>query len=266
MWESPSGEPWLKTGKDDNRYLLRFPRVADFLIEPDSDTTICYPRRGVERATLRHLLLDHVLPLVVSNRGRIILHASAVATPAGGVAFLAAAGSGKSTLAASLSLAVWPLVADDSLLVEPGADGVLATASYPGVRLWHSSLVALAGASVRSRRVSRYSEKRRLAPPAPGFRFRSRPVMLTRLYVLGPARDDGVTIGRLSRRDALVELVKHAYTLDIDDRRKVVGHFERLYRHRPALSIRRLSFPRRFAPLAAVRDVIRRDLLLRDGQ
>ena len=86
--------------------------------------------------------------------------------------------------------------------------------------------------------------------------------MLTKLYVLGPASGDGVTIGPVSRRDAVVELVKHAYALDIDDRRKVIGHFERLYRHRRALSIRRLSFPRRFAHLAAVRDAIRRDLRL----
>ena len=124
------------------------------------------------------------------------------------------------------------------------ADGVVATASYSGLRLWPSALAALGGATARSRRVSGYSDKRRLAPPASGFRFRSRPVMLTQLYVLGPASGDGVTIGPVSRLDAVVELVKHAYALDIDDRRKVIGHFERLYRHRRALSIRRLSFPR----------------------
>ena len=263
VWEASSGLPWLKTGKDDTRYLLRFPRVADFLIEPDGVTTRCYPRHGVARAMVRHLLLDQVLPLVVSNQGRIILHASAVSTPVGGVAFLAAAGTGKSTLAASLCQAGWPLVADDTLLVAPAADGVRATASYPGVRLWPSSLAALGGVAP-PRRGSDYSDKRRLAPPAPGYRFRSRPVTLTRLYILDPAPGEGVTVGRVSRRDALVELVKHAYTLDIDDRLKVAGHFERLYRHRRALGIRRLSFPRGFAHLAAVRDAIRRDLRLTD--
>lgn len=227
-------------------------------------TTTCYPRRGVTRATARHLLLDQVLPLVVSNQGRIILHASAVATPAGGIAFLAAAGTGKSTLAASLGRRDWPLVADDTLLVERGADGVRATASYPGLRLWPTALAALGVVTRGSRRVSGDSDKRRLAPPASGFRFRSGPVTLTRLYVLAIASDDRVTIAPLSKRDALVELVRHAYTLDIDDRRKVAGHFERLYRHRRALSIRRLSLPRGFAYLAMARDAIRRDLRLRD--
>jgi hypothetical protein len=262
VWTASTGEPWLKTGKDDCRYLLRFPRVADFLVEPDGVTTTCYPRRGVARATVRHLLLDQVLPLVVSNLGRIILHSSAVATPHGGVAFLAAAGTGKSTLAASLSQAGWPLVADDTLLVQPGAEGVVATASYAGLRLWPSSLKSISGRRVRSRPVSDGSDKRRVVPPAPGFRFRSRPVMLARLYVLNPEDSsvNPIRVEELSRRDALLELVRHAYTLDIDDRRKVIGHFERLYRHRRALSICRLSFPRGFSHLAAVREAIRRDL------
>lgn len=140
----------------------------------------------------------------------------------------------------------------------------MATASYLGLRLWPSSLAALGGAVAPARRVSDYSDKRRLVPPAAGFRFRARPVSLTRVYVLGPAGGDDVTIAPVSRRDALVELVKHAYTLDIDDRRKVLGHFDRLYRHRQALRVRRLSFPRGFEHLAAVRDAIRRDLGRRD--
>jgi len=199
---------------------------------------------------------------VVSNQGRLILHASAVSTPAGGVAFLAAAGTGKSTLAASLSHSGWPLVADDTLLVEPGEAGVKATASYPGLRLWPSSLRAIGEGRVRTRRVTVGSDKRRVTPPSSEFRFRMRPVTLARLYVLSPTAPPGDQVGieTLSRRDALVELVKHAYTLDIDDRLKMARHFERLYRHRRALSVRRLSFPRAFSSLAAVRDAIRRDV------
>ena len=178
VWRGPGGDPWLKTGKDESRYLLRFPRQADFLIEPDGVTTTCYPRRGLSRATLRHLLLDHVLPLVVSHRGRIILHASAVATPYGGVGFLAATGAGKSTLAASLSRRGWPLVADDSLQVEPGVDSVVATASYSGLRLWAESFPALrvaptgGGSSVRRppKTTSRSGDARLPVPKATGQR------------------------------------------------------------------------------------------------
>ena len=262
VWEGSAGEPWLRVGKQASRYLLRFPRQADFLVDGDGVTVTCYPRRSVPWATLRHLLLDQVLPLAVSNRGRIVLHASAVATPRGGVAFLAAAGAGKSTLAASLGRSGWPLVADDTLLVTAGAAGLMATASYPGLRLWPSALAALGGTTARTRLVSAGSPKRRITPADAGYRFRLRPVPLVRVYVLDPEdpAGDEVTITPLSRRDALLELVRHAYTLDIDDAGALRKHLDRLYRQRHALDVRRLAFPPGIPKLGRVRHAIAADL------
>ena len=267
VWGGSAGEPWLRVGKQASRYLLRFPRQADFLVDSDGVTVTCYPRRSVPRDTLRHLLLDLVLPLAVSHRGRIVLHASVVATPRGGVAFLAAAGSGKSTLAASLGRSGWPIVADDTLLVTPGTAGLMATASYPGLRLWPSALAALGGTTPRTRPVSADSTKRRITSAHGRYRFRLRPVPLVRVYVLDPENpaDGGVAIAPLSRRDALLELVRHACTLDIDDAGTLREHLDRLYRQRHVLDVRRLTYPPGIPELGLVRRALAADLGVRAG-
>ena len=98
---------------------------------------------------MRHLLLDQVMPLVLS-RDRLVLHASAVATPAGAAAFIGFTGAGKSTLAASLSAAGFPILSDDCLVIERDGRGFLARPFYPGARLWPDSVHAV-GANVEGR-------------------------------------------------------------------------------------------------------------------
>lgn len=185
-WALPGGRPWLRVGAGEDTIALRFPRLADFAIT--GRDTICYARPKTPRATIRHLWLDQVLPLLLSKHSRIVLHASAVSTPRGAVAFLAGPGAGKSTLAAGLGRLGWPLIADDALLVEPREGRLLAVPSYPGVRLWPEVASQVRRGGRLLPLVAHYTQKRRLTPQAAGVRYRRRAQGLASPLRAGAAR------------------------------------------------------------------------------
>ena len=142
-WNLPDGSVWLYFGRQDSGYVLRFPGIADFLVNRRAQGVRCYPSPGVPPESIRHLFLDQVLPLVVNGPGKLVVHASAVASPYGAIAFLGRTGYGKSTLAASFSRRGFPMMTDDCLLLEEDKGRLFAVPSYPGLRLWPETVSEL---------------------------------------------------------------------------------------------------------------------------
>ena len=129
------GRPWLSIAREEGGYLLRFPDYADFVVSHGGERIVYCPRRRLATSTLSHLLLDHVLPLAVSRRVPLALHASAVHVPRlGTIAFVGPTGSGKSTLAAAMALTGCHLITDDCLVVNTRSRSI-ATPGYGGLRL-----------------------------------------------------------------------------------------------------------------------------------
>ncbi|HEV2689053.1 MAG TPA: hypothetical protein VGV35_10870, partial [Bryobacteraceae bacterium] len=106
-------DPWLSISRLGTDYLLRFPTQADFLVSCDGKQVRCRPLPETPESTVRHLFLDQVMPLLLSRREPLVLHASAVLTKNGAVAFAGLSGQGKSTLAAALARGGNPLLCDD---------------------------------------------------------------------------------------------------------------------------------------------------------
>src|SRR5579862_84620 len=80
-WSTEGSGVWLNFGMRDEDYLLRFPGHGDFLISRDGSEVQCCPLPGTPASTIRHLFLDQVIPLILSRREPLVLHASAVLTP-----------------------------------------------------------------------------------------------------------------------------------------------------------------------------------------
>ena len=136
-WKDEQGGVIVACLRYEERYLLRFPDLADFCIQPDERKIIAYPVANLAENTLAHLLMDQVIPRVLGHEGRVITHASAVVTPNGhAIAFLGDSGRGKSTLASSFYQSGYGLVTDDTLLLELRDDQVYCLAAYPSLRLW----------------------------------------------------------------------------------------------------------------------------------
>lgn len=258
-WTLPDGTPWLAIGRQERGYLLRFESMIDFAVSRDAREILCYADSETPSETVRHLLLDQVLPLVLSSRGHLVLHGSAVAAPEGTIAFVGDSGSGKSTLASSFTEDGMAVLTDDCLLLEEKEGCLTAIPSYPGVRLWPSIAYAMLGKRRPLAEVAHYSEKKRVNRSA-GIRFSNQPAKLRRMYFLAPREESGpianVGITPLSSRDLVVELVKYTYLMDVTDRLRLRREFERLSRIATQPLFYRLSFPRDFSRLPEVRRAI----------
>jgi hypothetical protein len=218
---------WLRFGRCAGGYLLRFPDLSDFVVSPAGDRLDCHPAPRLPASTLRHLLLDQVLPLALTLTGRLVLHASAVHLPGfGSIAFAGESGRGKSTLAAAMVSRGGQLVTDDTLVLDCAGETVMAVPGYPGVRLWPDRLPQ--SARGRGAPVAHYTSKRRHAADAVA--FRSRPSPLRAIYILSP-RARGIAAAEFSRsgpRARLMLLVRFAHVMDVDDRARLAQLFDRV--------------------------------------
>lgn len=262
-WRAPDGRDWARFARVREGYLVRFPHLADFLVSSDARAVRCAPRQGVSPETVRHLFLHQVLPLLMGGRGYLVLHASAVATPAGAVAFVGAAGCGKSTLAASFWLGGFPLVADDSVRLDLRDGSLVAVPSYPGLRLSARTARRLSAGPLPPDRSG--SAKVLIAVDRRGS-FARTPVRLLRLYLLGPALPStsatSVHIEPVSRRETLAALVAHLFRLGpgVDRRDVLARDFDRLATAAARVAARRLRLRRGLPHLPEVKAAILADL------
>jgi hypothetical protein len=260
--EAANGKVWLTLARQEQGYLLRYTVFADFIIPYDGTRVHCQPRPGVPAETIRHLLLDQVMPLVVSRRGGPVLHASAVAGPEGAIGFIGDTGLGKSTLAASLTKRGLRLITDDCLVLREQDGGFVALPTYPGLRVHKRSLDALLGTGLALPEVAHYTDKKRLGPDNTNLGFTHQPALLRRLYFLGAASPDSrnsescVEFSRMPQGRALVELIRTSLRLDCQDHKRLQLEFENCEHLIRSIQLEKLTFPRNFDLLPDVCEAI----------
>ena len=252
--EEGSKEAWAHFARTDDGYLLRFPSCGDFLLSPDTAQIQCRPLPRIPEATVRHLLLDNVIPLVLSRRESIVLHASAVLTTHGVIAFAGKSGQGKSTLAASLAQKGCALVSDDCLVLRAEHGSWTALPSYPGVRLWPSTAEELLREDTLTTEVAHYSIKRRVSD-TDLLPFAKSPAPMLKLFFLADERC-AISIQRLSAGRAFMSLIESAYNLDIRDAAFLERQFEAVGQLTEDLPAYEIHFPRQFAALTSVSETI----------
>lgn len=122
------------------QYLLRIPGLASYLVSNGRDIVVC-PEPGALPLDVRAYLLGTLFAVLCQQRGLLPLHASAVSSSQGVVAFLARSGQGKSSIAAHLGQRGFPVAADDICLIEitPGNKATVIPAA-PWLKLWRNSL------------------------------------------------------------------------------------------------------------------------------
>jgi hypothetical protein len=222
--------------------------------------------------TLRHLLIDQVIPRLLAVGGRLVLHASAVAVDGEAIAFIGPSGAGKSSMAAGWVQAGATLLADDFLLLErepdagvaTGSARYLATAAYPGLRLWADSAEHFAGSAAALPPVADYTEKRRWATPlAAGAGEAGARLPLRAIVLLGnrPGPDAPVCkVGRLQGADAFMVLFQQAFRVDRSDRADQQAELERVTRLAEAVPVLVVEHRREYGVLSEVVETLRRTL------
>ena len=251
-------QPWLQLGRCYGGYRLCFPSLAEFIVSRDLSRIQCWPAPDTPDVTVRHLLLDQVIPLVLSRQEPVVLHASGVVTEFGAIAFVGRTGEGKSTLAASFARNGCPMLSDDCLVLRVERQCWTAIASYPGVRLWSSTLDALLHGRTPTDDMAHYTRKRRVndnevVPHVHG------PAPLRGLFLLSRGeREPSIT--RFCPAPATMALIAYAFNLDITDSAFLQRQFEAISGIAVNVPVFELRYPRDFAMLNRVRQVILKQL------
>jgi hypothetical protein len=239
-WRIPPDPPSVMFGRMAGGYVLRMPDLADFEVTAGGDAVRAYPAPALPRRTLEHLVIDQVLPLALSMRRELLLHASVVHLPGlGGVAITGQSGRGKSTLAAGMAMHGASILADDCTVIQDPHRSPTALAGYPGLRLWPDALTLL-GSPIRRDRVAHYATKQRVSCGA--LTFLDRPSRLRAILILS-RRHTGtrrLRVRHVSRRNATVDLMRHAFIMDITDRlqlAKVFAALTSLVQHVPVIRL-----------------------------
>jgi hypothetical protein len=248
------GEVRLSFAFRDADYLLRFPNHADFLISRSGCEITCRPLPGISESTIRHLLLDSAIPLILSQREPLVLHASAILVNNGAVCFVGTSGQGKSTLAASHGQLGYPVISDDYLVLRQVADRWAAVPSYPGVRLLPKSCDEIFEIAPPSAEVAHYTVKRRISD-LKLIPFTKSHSKMQCLYVLddeGKAAPQEPTIERVPLRETFMKLVSSSFNLDVTDKELLRRQFATLKQMVATLPCFRLRYAREFGALPAV--------------
>ena len=230
--DDSAGKQWLSCSKLDDVYLLRFSGIADFTISQSYKSIQYYSEPGVTPETIRHLLLDQIIPRILGQQGRLVLHASAVVLPEGiSVAFIGPSGRGKSTLASSFHENRATLITDDCLLLDEKDGKFIGIPNYFGVRLFDDSALAIFGQEFEKSPVAEYSSKSRLRLPKSniGSHYMNSPLSVLFLLSDHAATDsDGeeIIISPISGAKELMSIIRQSFILDVTDKALIKKQFE----------------------------------------
>jgi hypothetical protein len=247
---------WASFHRVPDGYLLRFPNLADFTVSEDGNRVVATPVAGVSGQTIEHLYQFQVLPLALSRKFELVLHASAVEIGSFAVAFLGQSGLGKSSLAASFSTQGHRFLTDDGLHLNKTDEGQYwVNPGYPAIRLWQDSRAALIPQDARLSPPLDYTPKIRvLADDEMAFSDTPRPLRC--IYLLGQGESRTVVIQPLAGNEIMVELVRNCFLLDIQEREMLTHHFGSLSELARKDMFFRLDYPREYAYLDRVRATV----------
>jgi len=189
----------------DHGLLVRFPGLADFIIDHESQTIICHSAESTDPRFVSILLPGTVLAVYLSMLGRCVLHASAVEANGRAVVFVGFSGMGKSTCAAMACATGARLITDD-LLVTDLSDKPEAVPGASHIRLREKASSILDAFGNRPRSWETADGRTAIAPP----RYTSR-APIAGIVIPLPSRDlDRLEVRRIRAHEALTRLLPFA--------------------------------------------------------
>ena len=209
--DNPS-DPWAIEHWTGSSVIVEFPQRATFEL---NRTEILLRRDETGDADLTaHLLLDHVIPRVISLRGDLMLHAAGAVGPSGlAHLFLGRAGAGKSTLVTSLALSGWQLLDDDSVRIVQIQEGEFYALPGSGdVRLLPDAAAMLLP-DVASQPISSNAGKRRFTLDLDSSRSPTPPAAIAAIYSLGRGESSEASANRLTLAEAVGNITENGFHL-----------------------------------------------------
>ncbi len=231
--------------------LMTFVDVAIFQVDLAARVvTLTHTHPDADRATIDHLLNDHIAPRVIAQSGALVLHGSAVEIGGSLAIFLGQTGAGKSTLAASLYRSGHRLLGDDAVVIDEAAHGFEGEAVYRSLRLFPESIEHVLIDPVATAPMAYYSSKL-LVDAGQGPHTGPDSVPIGGIFALAVG-DEGVSHAPLKPADACMMLVENSFALDPADPLAAAGRMAKAARLAAAVPCQSLAYPSEFGILPAV--------------
>ncbi|TDE07479.1 hypothetical protein [Jiangella asiatica] len=194
---------FTRTG--DDGYRLRFYRTCDFVVEPGLRTVRVELVAGADPGIAGILTAGALLSFLLTVRGEVVLHASAVQVGDGAVAFVGRSGMGKSTMATLLCADGGALVTDDVLRLDGDSGRFVCRLGATELRLRKSAaeLVEQFDVAPASRVTSDARDALRVAPSTT-----DRVPLAGIVFPLPDHERDTVEVTRLGAMEALITLLR----------------------------------------------------------
>lgn len=133
---------YAKVSNSEESFILDWPSIAIFKIS--GGNYIAYqPYSCTDPNTLKLFILSEVFGVVLFQRGKHIMHGSAVNVDNQAIIFLGSAGAGKSTTAAAFRNAGYTVLADDMVVLDFSCEIPKLIPSFGEYKLWRSSIEGL---------------------------------------------------------------------------------------------------------------------------
>ncbi|AFL89599.1 serine kinase of the HPr protein, regulates carbohydrate metabolism [Terriglobus roseus DSM 18391] len=242
-WEFAPGE-----------FLLRLRDLMKVYVTGGS-SILLEPAATCDPGDLTLYLLGTCFAILLQQRGRVVLHASAVAVGDRAMLFCGASGMGKSTMAAMLSERGYPLLNDDVCNLSPDADDRYSV--YPDgrmLKLWSGSVDHLRWTATEDARIRHDAEKFYMAPASVDLK----PRIVGGVYMLHAAEAGATaTVEPLNAAESMSLLTVNAYRPALVKAMQMVPTYfaasAALQRH---AGVFRLSRPMDFSRAAESLDVL----------
>jgi hypothetical protein len=227
--------------------------VGRFSVRAGSEIVMA-PAASAEECVIQRWIAEGALTLVLHQRGYLLFHGSAVALKDGVAVFLGGPHFGKSTLAAALHQLGHDVLADDCIVIADSSEHPLVVPSSSELKLWPDAATSLGHDVEKMPRVHPRFEKR-----IHTIRREPRSALPLRcLYVL--SRAETAEILPLTRREGIMELVRHSAWAELFHVVNAGPQFLRCARLAQVVPIRRLQRPWSLSVVPAIAQMIEDDL------
>ncbi|MFL6280556.1 MAG: hypothetical protein ACJ731_10625 [Vicinamibacterales bacterium] len=248
----------------DGSAYRRWTNFFEFLVTADARRIYARALSAVDREAMLAYLLVDALSFSMVRLGREPLHATAVSTDRGVLAFLGNSGDGKSTLAALLLSHGCKLVTDDMLILTRAGDRWQAQPGPPRLKLYRDMADRVLGPAPESVPMNRHTTK--LVIPLDPSHCATAADALTGIYILADGADaqrNHPVIQRLSPAAALPRVLAHTAAHYPSEAARLKRQFEFATTLVREIPIKTIAYRREQTEMSALRDAVLADVARR---
>ena len=238
-------------------HLLRFCDQIEFEVSCSLNRVIVYCAESVSHEYVCHALVDQLLPRVIAQRGKMVLHGCGLADDYGVSLFLGNSGWGKSTLAHYLSQQGMTLISDDCVVLSFGGTGgvISCVPTYPSLRLASEGVQEFFADGLPANAIP-ISEAKKVRVPVPGSIEVYEGPLRRVVFLSDPAEAQGVEVLKIPSGQAVMKLVGNCFRLDMNDKNQTVSLLDKAAAVVESVKVQQVSYPHDYSCLPEVAAVI----------